>query len=116
MTDRRCTDDSVWVCAIKVDELPEGHVMSVDIGGHPVAIYHLEGGTFWATDDLCTHGAASLSDGFLDGDVIECPLHGGCFEVRTGKGLGEPIERDIATYPVRVEGGEVLIAWPDRPS
>lgn len=103
--------DADWVRAIRTDAVPEGSIAAVEIDGHPVAIYHLEGGEFCATDNLCTHGAALLSDGYLDGDIVECPLHGGCFEVRSGKGLGDPIKTDLPTYPVRIEGPYVLVHW-----
>jgi len=61
---------------------------------------------------VCTHAFALLTEGFLDGEVIECPLHAGRFDVRTGKGLCAPIETDLATYQVRVDGADVLVAVP----
>ena len=53
-----------------------------------------------------------LTDGWLDGHIIECPLHGGQFDIRTGKGWARRSTSDLKTYPVRVEGAEVLIALP----
>jgi naphthalene 1,2-dioxygenase system ferredoxin subunit len=111
MTDLIDADGGRWVRVMAAADIPEGSVVAAEIAGHPIAVYHLEGGEFCATDGLCTHGAACLSDGFLDGDVIECPLHGGCFEVRTGKGLGEPIEHDLPTYPVRVKDEDIWVQW-----
>jgi nitrite reductase/ring-hydroxylating ferredoxin subunit len=68
-------------------------------------LYRLEDdGGVYAIDNVCTHALAYLSEGWLEGDVIECPLHGGCFNVRTGKGLGDPIEEDLKTYPIQVSG------------
>jgi len=66
-------------------------------------------GKFYATDDTCTHEDASLSTGFLKGDIVKCPLHGSRFNVCTGKALEEPAEEDLRTYPVRLEGGRILI-------
>ena len=73
-----------------------------------IALYDLDG-TVYATENTCTHAYAYLSDGWVDGDIIECPLHGGRFEIKTGKGLGPPIECDIKTFPVRVEGENIQI-------
>jgi nitrite reductase/ring-hydroxylating ferredoxin subunit len=50
-----------------------------------------------------------LTDGFLDGDIVECPLHGGCFNVKTGEGQGAPVTEDIKTYPVRVVEGNIEV-------
>lgn len=97
-----------WVTAAKVAALGAGEVLGVEVGGKPVALYNVDG-TVYATDNLCTHAFAYLSDGWLDGDVIECPLHAGRFEVKTGKGLGPPIPCDIKTYPVRIAGDDIEV-------
>ena len=77
--------------------------------GRRVAIYHVDGG-FYASDDNCTHGNASLSeDGTLEGCVIECGLHFGSFDVRTGAVVGAPCTRPLRTYPVRISGGAVWL-------
>jgi nitrite reductase/ring-hydroxylating ferredoxin subunit len=65
------------------------------------------GGEFYAADNICTRAQALLSEGWLEGDVIECPLHGGRCEVKTGKGLGAPITCDVKTYLVRVQGDAI---------
>ena len=71
-------------------------------------VYNVAGEIF-ATDNICTHAFAMLTDGFLDGDVIECPLHGGCFKVKTGEGMGAPISENVKTYPVRMNGETIEI-------
>ena len=63
----------------------------------------------YATDNLCTHAFAFLSQGWLDGDCIECPLHGGRFEVKTGKALGPPVSDDLKTYKARMQGGDIQL-------
>ena len=83
-------------------------MLAVRFGGHDLALYDV-GGEMFATDNLCTHAQAYLTDGTLAGDVVECPLHGGRFEVRTGKGLGPPIPCDLKTYAVRVVEGEIQL-------
>lgn len=62
--------------------------------------------------DVCTHAYALLSDGWLDGYEIECPLHGARFDVRTGAALTSPAETALATYPVRVAGDAVKSMSP----
>ena len=102
-------DEILWVTAIQTAALAPGQVAGVKIAGREVAIYNIDG-EYFATDDVCTHAFALLHEGYLDGDVIECPLHGGCFNVRTGEGLGAPIIRNLKTYATRVVGDEVQIA------
>jgi naphthalene 1,2-dioxygenase ferredoxin component len=97
-----------WVAVAKAGSLGEGEVTGASAGGKEIAVYNVDG-TLYATDNICTHAMAFLSDGWLDGDVIECPLHAGRFEVKTGKALGPPVECDVKTYPVRVEGGEIQV-------
>jgi nitrite reductase/ring-hydroxylating ferredoxin subunit len=70
-------------------------------------------GRFYAADDTCTHEEASLSTGFLKGALVKCPLHGSRFNVCTGEALEEPAEDDLRTYPVRVEGGRILVGLPE---
>ena len=81
------------------------------IGERVLAVYNIDG-AFYATDDTRTHAFASLSDGYIDGDVIECPLHQGCFHIPTGKAMGPPVVQDLHTYPVRVIDGEICIGIP----
>ena len=102
------TDDSGWVRAAGRADLAEGEVLGIDIGGREIALYDLDGDLF-ATDDICTHAYARLSDGWLDRGEIECPLHAGRFEVRTGKPLCPPVTDPIKTYPIRLVGEEIQI-------
>jgi nitrite reductase/ring-hydroxylating ferredoxin subunit len=97
-----------WVTVAKAGAIGEGEIQGASAEGQEIAIYNVDG-TFYATSNICTHAMAFLSDGWLDGDVIECPLHAGRFEVKTGKALGPPVDCDIKTFPVRVEGDEVQV-------
>jgi nitrite reductase/ring-hydroxylating ferredoxin subunit len=90
-----------WVAVALRSALAEGAMLGVEVGDHLIALYSVEG-ELYATENTCTHAFAMLSDGFLDGDIVECPLHGGCFNVKTGEGQGAPITENIKTYPVRV--------------
>ena len=87
-------------------------MIAVSVAGRKLAIYHLENGEFHATSNVCTHGFALLTDGWLEGCEIECPLHAGRFDVRTGEGKCSPIERDLETFEVDVRHGEVFVCVP----
>jgi MocE subfamily Rieske [2Fe-2S] domain protein len=98
-----------WVRVAAASDLAEGEVMAVEAGGESIALYRLEDGAIYATDDICTHEFARLSEGWLEDGEIECPLHAGRFDVRTGAALCPPVEKDLRTYPVRVEGDDVFV-------
>lgn len=97
-----------WVTVAKRSALAEGEMQGATVGDQEIAVYNIDG-EIYATDNLCTHAFAFLTDGWLDGDVIECPLHGGRFEVKTGKGLGPPIPCDVKTFPVRIVGDDIQV-------
>jgi nitrite reductase/ring-hydroxylating ferredoxin subunit len=105
-------DQESWVSACKADDLPEGEVMLLEVTP-PIAVYNV-GGEFFATDDTCTHEVSSLSEGYVDGDVIECAYHFAKFCIRTGAVLSFPATEPIGTYPVKVENGSVLVDTAHR--
>ena len=92
----------------KVEEVPTGEVRKVDAAGLSLAVYNLDG-EFFVTDDNCTHGPGSLSEGFLEGDIIECNFHQGKFNVRTGDVVAPPCMVPIKTYATVAENGRVYI-------
>lgn len=93
-------------------DVPEGDVRAYALpDGRRVAVYHV-GGDYFATDDLCTHGDASLSDGEIEDGSIVCPFHGGAFCIRTGVATAAPCHVPIRTYRATVDDGRVLIDWP----
>jgi naphthalene 1,2-dioxygenase system ferredoxin subunit len=102
------SNEQGWATVAQRSKLAEGEVLGVEVGDKPIAIYNVDG-EFYATDNICTHAFAMLSDGWLDGDCIECPLHAGRFDVRTGKALGPPVDEDIKTYPVRIAGDDIQV-------
>jgi naphthalene 1,2-dioxygenase ferredoxin component len=83
----------------------------VVVDGHEIALFNVDG-EIYATDNICSHAYASLADGFVDGDIVECPLHEACFNIRTGKVLSEPATVDIKTYPVRIVDGRIEVGYP----
>jgi naphthalene 1,2-dioxygenase system ferredoxin subunit len=101
--------DTEWTDAAAVDDVPEDDVIGRIVGGRDLALYNA-GGEIFATDNICTHGHARLCEGFLDGHEIECPLHQGKFDVRTGQPTCAPVTEAIRSYPVKIEGGRVFLA------
>ena len=97
------------LCA--VDDVEEGGALKVEAEGLELAVFKVEGGVY-VTDDACTHGPGSLSEGFLDGFEIECDFHQGCFDIRDGKVTAPPCTVPLKTYVVHVEDGRVLIEAP----
>lgn len=96
-----------WLRACKISDLNEGEILRLDLTP-PVAVYHVDG-EFFATDDTCTHAESSLSDGYLEGNEVECVWHYARFCVKSGKALGLPATKDLQTYPTKVEDDEVLV-------
>ena len=95
----------VRVCAVA--DLPFGEVSRMELPGGPaLALYRLDDGVF-ATDDLCTHGAARLSDGEVEDGRIVCPYHLGAFDIRTGEATDAPCQLAVRTYAIQVVDGEV---------
>ena len=97
-----------WTDAAAVDDVPDGDVIGVKVAGRDIALYEVDG-DIYATDNVCTHGQARMSDGFLEGREIECPLHQGKFDVCTGQALCAPLTENIRTYPVRIDKLRVML-------
>ena len=89
-------------------EVPPGQARKIEAGDLVLAVFNVDG-TFYVTDDHCTHGPGSLSEGFLDGCIIECNFHGGAFDLRTGDVVNPPCMIPVRTYPVIVEDGTILV-------
>lgn len=102
-------DDGEWVSLLAAAAIAEGEVVGTDHGERKIALYRLAG-AYYATDNVCTHSFALLSDGWVEGDCIRCPLHGGRFDIATGKAQRVPVTRDIVTFRVRIIDG-ILQVW-----
>ena len=92
----------------RASDLGGGDLLKVDAGGRPLLLARVED-SYFALDDTCTHEEASLSEGFIEGRTVECPLHGATFSLSEGTALSLPATTDIRTYPVLVEAGDVLV-------
>lgn len=105
------TDYSFYTVA-KVEELPPGERLFVEIGDVSIVVFNIAGKLF-AIGDICTHDDGPLGDGELDGHQIICPRHGARFDVRNGKVLSLPAVVDIPTYPVRITEDDIEVGVPD---
>jgi len=104
-----------FVAIARAGELREGTMKRFDVGGRRILLANVAG-RLYAVDDTCTHEEASLSTGALKGELVKCPLHNSRFNVRTGEALEEPAEENLRTYPIREEGGRVLVGVPGMES
>jgi nitrite reductase/ring-hydroxylating ferredoxin subunit len=94
------------LCA--VDDVGAGEVRKVEAGGLMLAVFNIDG-LFYVTDDACTHGPGSLSEGYIEGDQVECNFHQGVFNIRTGAVVSPPCVIPVKTYPAVVENGTVYL-------
>jgi len=85
-----------------------GTALKVEAEGLAVAVFNLDG-EFYVIDDQCTHGPGSLSEGYIDGDIVECDFHNGAFNIKTGEVAAPPCMIPVRTYPATVSGGKVYI-------
>ena len=97
-----------WHSSIKAGELSEGEVCGITIADTQIALYKIDGAIF-ATSNICTHEYALLSDGYLDGDCVECPLHAAVFHVPTGEVRGGPTNCALKTFPVQLQDDIVMV-------
>jgi nitrite reductase/ring-hydroxylating ferredoxin subunit len=110
--DRSAPMEQAMTFLCKADDVQENSVLRVVVAGYPpLAVYRLDGG-FYATDDRCSHGDASLSTGIIDGGAIVCPLHFGSFDISTGQPLDPPCSREIETYALVLLGDDVMLSGP----
>ncbi|NIR46671.1 MAG: Rieske 2Fe-2S domain-containing protein [Gemmatimonadetes bacterium] len=103
-------DAEGFVAAATTGEIPPGGSKRVYNGADAIALFNVDG-TYYAVSDRCTHGRASLSEGTVDGDgcVLNCPWHGGKFDLRSGEPAGGPVRVPVKTYRVKVEGDRILV-------
>lgn len=97
-----------WIEVAALEDVPDAGTLLVAVDGERVCLYNLAG-KIYATQDTCTHAQASLAEGFVDGEHIECPLHQALFHIPTGKVVSAPATEDLRVYPVKIEGGKVCV-------
>jgi NAD(P)H-dependent nitrite reductase small subunit len=97
-----------WQRVASANDLKADQGLQVQVGDKTLALFRV-GDKVYALEGICPHAEAYLAEGFIDGDKIECPLHQAQFEIPSGKCLGPPADRDLATFPAKVEGSDVLV-------
>ena len=101
--------DAGFIKVAQVSELKTGEMMAVTIGDDQVLLTNING-TFHAIDDVCSHAYACLSDGDINGEEVECPLHGGSFNAMTGMPINPPADKSLSVFQAKVEGDDIFVA------
>jgi nitrite reductase/ring-hydroxylating ferredoxin subunit len=101
-----------WHAAAKVGDIREGEIVGIAVAAENIALY-LIAGRIYATSNICTHALAVMSDGYLDGDCVECPIHQALFHVPTGEVRSGPAMAPLKIYATKIEGDLVLVELPD---
>ncbi|MDQ4148940.1 MAG: non-heme iron oxygenase ferredoxin subunit [Actinomycetota bacterium] len=97
-----------FVSVGKAEEVRDGEVRAFQAGGETIAVASV-GGSLYAFDDICSHAMCSLSEGDLEGTKIVCPCHDSWFDITTGEVLNPPAYEPIATFPIRVQDGQIQV-------
>lgn len=99
---------SHWYRVGEVDEFSEDEPSRRSVGGHDIAIFRVDG-ELYALDDHCSHGDASLSEGWVEGGCVECPLHQARFNLRTGEAESGPAWEPVRSYKLRIDRADVFV-------
>ena len=100
--------DNNWILVGTADNIEVEDIIRFDHNDKTFCVYKLEDG-FYATDGICTHEAVHLEDGLVMDNEIECPMHQGVFDIKTGEAISPPACDDLKTYPVKVEDNNIYI-------
>ena len=103
--------ETAFVKVAEVGELSPGEIKMVKVGENQILLANVAG-NIWACDNICTHAGAPLSEGELDEDQIEGPLHGSVFNVVTGEVIGPPAAENLRLFQVTIEGLDILVGPP----
>ena len=100
--------ESGFVKVAQVGDLSPGEMMVVEVEQERILLVNVEGNVY-ACDDICSHAYASLGEGDLSGEEVECPLHGSAFNVITGESLSPPADESVRVFELRIEGQDILV-------
>src|SRR3954464_2153597 len=90
--------------------LAKGAVVSVEVDGVDIAVVHADDDQFYAVRDECSHASVALSEGEVEGCMLECWLHGSRFDLRTGEPTGLPATDPVAIFPVEIRDGDIYVS------
>lgn len=97
-----------WHLVTTKDKVSVDAPFAFSIADRKMAIFQVSD-VYHALDDICPHAYALMSDGFVEGDTIECPLHGAIFHIPTGRCMAAPAESDLAVHSVRLDGADIYV-------
>ena len=97
-----------WHRVAATEDVIEEEPIRIQLGGEAIAVYNVSG-AFHATSNICTHAYASMVDGFQEGEEIECPLHEGRFNIKTGEALCAPVTDALKVFEIKVEDGNIFV-------
>ena len=97
-----------WIDVAAEGDVAEDGVLAVNAADEELALFKL-GGEVFALVDRCSHGAARLSDGYIEDGCVECPLHQGLVDIRSGEPRAEPIVAAIRRFPARIRNGRIEV-------
>ena len=103
--------DPGFVKVAQVSEIRPGEMIAVEVDNEQVRLVNVAG-NIHAVEDTFSHAYASLSEGDLNGEEVECPLHGGSFNVTTGAPVNPPVSEPVRVYKVQIDGDDILVAPP----
>jgi nitrite reductase/ring-hydroxylating ferredoxin subunit len=98
----------VFHALASMSDVAVNSAINVTVGDREIAVFNLDG-AFYALGGICTHGMARLADGYIEGELIECPKHAGTFEIKTGIAIDYPCTVNTKSYELRVEGETILV-------
>jgi nitrite reductase/ring-hydroxylating ferredoxin subunit len=101
-----------FIAVARIGDVEPGTVRVVEVDGRSLCLGLTEDGEWGAIDNVCTHDGGVLGDGELDGEAVECPRHGGRFDLFSGRVLALPPVRPVSAYGVHVEDGEIVVDLP----
>ncbi|AUT65479.1 anthranilate 1,2-dioxygenase ferredoxin subunit AndAb [Paraburkholderia sp. SIMBA_049] len=97
-----------WQAIGTLDDFAEGEPAAVIAGDRQIAVFRI-GDEVFALNDLCTHGHARLSEGYVEDGCVECPLHQGLIDIRTGAPRCAPITEAVRAFPIRIVEARVEV-------
>ena len=101
-------EEKTWYAVANAAKILPDNPIGFSVGDRKLAAFNIDG-SYYILDNICPHAYALMTDGFVEDDVVECPLHGATFHIPTGKCLSPPADADLRTYPVKVIDGQLYV-------